>query len=128
MNCLRYLLFICITLISLISFEIHAQVTIGMTEAPAQGALLQLKSKADDTSLSNANQGLGLPRVNLTSITNLYPMFPDGYDKSAEDRIHTGLIVYNINENLEDGDGKGIYYWDGEKWYPLQASNKKNKH
>lgn len=124
MNRLHFISIIFITIASLAFTNIYAQVTIGMTEAPAQGALLQLKSKEDNSNWANSNQGLGLPRVELTSITNLFPMFPVGYDKSAQDRIHTGLIVYNTNEDLKDGDGKGIYYWDGEKWYPLHPKLK----
>lgn len=125
MNRLHFISIIFITIASLAFTNIYAQVTIGMTEAPAQGALLQLKNKEDNSNWANSNQGLGLPRVELTSITNLFPMFPVGYDKSAQDRIHTGLIVYNTNEDLKDGDGKGIYYWDGEKWYPLNPVIKK---
>lgn len=124
MKRLIFLSVILLILNSLTFTNTYAQVTIGMSEAPLKGALLQLKSRKDNSNLTNANQGLGLPRVELTSISDLFPMFPVGYDKSAQDKIHTGLIVYNVNEDLKDGDGKGIYYWDGEKWYPLNPIKK----
>lgn len=50
-------------------------------------------------------------------------MFEIGYDESKYNQMHTGLVVYNINETLYDGDGEGIYIWDGEKWISLGKSN-----
>lgn len=98
----------------------HAQVTIGTLEKPIDGALLQLKNNTETEGNNvNADKGLLLPRVHLTSISNLYPMFPIEYNKGTQDPLHTGLIVYNVNEDLYNGDGAGMYYWDGEKWYGL---------
>ena len=95
----------------------HAQVTIGTLEKPIDGSLLQLKNIPESEGNNvNSDKGLLLPRVHLTSISDLYPMFPIEYDKGP---LHTGLIVYNVNEELYNGDGAGMYYWDGEKWYGL---------
>lgn len=98
----------------------HAQVTIGTLEKPIDGSLLQLKNIPESEGNNvNSDKGLLLPRVHLTSISDLYPMFPIEYDKGTQDPLHTGLIVYNVNEELYNGDGAGMYYWDGEKWYGL---------
>lgn len=99
----------------------NAQVNIGNFVPPAEGALLQLQNlpKENNGQLVNANKGLMLPRVNLTSITDLFPMFPLDYKKDKEDLRHTGLMVYNANDTLYNGDGKGLYYWDGAKWYGM---------
>lgn len=96
---------------------IKGQVTIGLSESPVEGALLQLKNKTTvGSSIENADKGLILPRVALTEISQLFPMFPTGYDKSTYDYPHTGLLVYNANDDLKYGDGKGMYVWDGNKW------------
>lgn len=100
-----------------------AQVTIGAGTKPAHGAILELTNITEQNG-ANANKGLMLPRVALTSITNLYPMFETTYDKSSNDLSHTGLTVYNTNETLYNGDGKGLYYWDGEKWESVGLTKK----
>jgi len=106
-----------------------SQVTIGNNEPPAEGALLQLKTDQNITDGSkNSTKGLGLPRVNLTDINNLYPMFTDNgaggykigstsYTKADENKKHIGLWVYNMNQCLtEEGYENGLYVWDGEQW------------
>lgn len=107
------------TLLLLVSsISITAQTTFGSLDAPVDGALLQLKNfdNSSTNSTVNADKGLLLPRVKLTDIHNLYPMFPLDYNKQAEDFKHTGLFVFNTNDNLFDGDGQGCYLWDGTKW------------
>lgn len=116
------------------SFTLHAQVVIGLDESPVSGALLQLKDKknvVDDA--VNAQRGLSLPRVALTQKNELYPMFLQDADnpalgpnaeyianKAAIDKVHTGLIVYNLTED----DGKelclGLNQWDGKQWNCFQ--------
>lgn len=114
------------------SANIFGQVTIGCNEVPANGALLDLKEYDDAIAEGggrDAQKGLLLPRVELVSITNLFPMYvqgsPDytGENKIITDRDHTGLLVYNTNKNLPDGDGTGLYTWDGEKWLPLLSKS-----
>lgn len=117
-------LFCFIFLISILTIKASAQVTFGNLEEPTKGSLLQLKNIDNITNgNANASKGLLLPRVELTNIRKLYPMFEIGYDESKYNQIHTGLVVYNINETLYDGDGEGIYTWDGEKWISLGKPN-----
>jgi len=107
-------------------YPAYSQVTIGSNLTPKKGALLDLQEYSPTASNANANQGLVLPRVQLTDENNLYPMFEtapasgmpnDNYTttkKSVEDARHTGLMVYNLNEC--DGFAKGVYIWNGIKW------------
>lgn len=102
-----------------------AQVTIGLNEEPASGALLQLKDQPNviDGS-SNATKGLGLPRVKLTDLDNLFPMFlkddgvspTDEYtaDKTDIDLMHIGLVVYHTDNCSMYG--KGVYVWEANGW------------
>lgn len=99
-----------------------AQVTIGNSDKPEIGALLQLKNKEESENGVNANKGMLLPRVKLTSMTSL-----DDISKSAEetDSEYTGLIVYNINEApacFSKGFQKGTYVWSGSSWNNLYGS------
>ena len=114
--------------------NIHAQVTIGTNEAPASGALLQLKEKQNIIDGSaNATGGLNLPRVALSKKKQLYPMFlanpedpnsgPTGYyaaNKAALDASHKGLIVYNLTDDDDEDLCLGINHWDGEQWNCLE--------
>ncbi|MDR1707205.1 MAG: fibrobacter succinogenes major paralogous domain-containing protein [Prevotella sp.] len=115
-----------IVLVLLISLNniLPAQVTIGAGIEPNKGALLDLKENNGDNSNITASKGFILPRVQLTDPGNLYPMFsPDnagGYKegvKPEEDKLHTGLSVYHIDEcSLE---GAGLYLWSGSRWTKL---------
>jgi hypothetical protein len=111
-----------ISLVFVVCFsETHAQVTIGSDEKPGDGFLLQLKDKANvqDDAL-NASKGLGLPRVSLTNLNELYPMFSDsdtnyqGTNKDKMKKTHVGLMVYNVS--TASSFEEGIYVWDGAKW------------
>lgn len=114
---IRQILFGLTMLFAIVS-NLNAQVTFGSLEKPSNGALLQLKNiDGINDGSANANKGLMMPKVELTSITDLFPMFPTGYKKEVHDIPHAGLAVYNVNENLIDGDGAGLYIWDGAKWY-----------
>jgi hypothetical protein len=118
-------------------FSINAQVSIGISETPNEGSLLQLKEIAgvnDDA--VNAYRGLAMPRVNLTEIDQLFPMFLDNPDdptsgpnavyqanKLALDKIHVGLTVYNLNATVPFE--KGIYNWTGTQWEAVSQSKLK---
>ena len=112
-----FLLFACLN-----SF---AQVTIGSKKTPNSGAVLDLK---EYDGAATSIKGMMLPRVNLTSATDLFPMFKDDVDyndpsktkKSTEDELHVGLTVYNTKEELCEGLLKGVYVWDGTKWTVLR--------
>lgn len=78
-----------------------AQVTIGSTAAPDKAKLLQIESSG----------GLGLPRVQLVSLTTLQP-FITGTLSTDDKKAHVGLMAYNIAGTI----AKGVYVWDGDKW------------
>lgn len=137
MKLIRLILFL--TLLLSVKFSASAQVTIGTTESPESGAILQLKNlpKEQQSGLQNANRGLGMPRVYLSDKNELYPMFlSDPEDplsapsteyttnKDLLDKKHTGLIVYNINEDLEKELCLGLNVWDGETWRCLNPKEK----
>lgn len=89
----------------------YGQVTIGSGIEPAGGALLDLKEQKKDDGSENATKGLLLPRVKLSDLNKLYPMFTGTYD-AVEDAKHAGLTVYNLTQC----DGKfaqGVYTWTG---------------
>lgn len=117
------------------SLTTNAQVTIGNEEQPIAGSLLQIKSKPNITDDgANSNRGLALPRVALSEKKQLFPMFltnPDDStsganadyttNKSAIDKAHTGLIVYNLTENDDKELCLGLNQWDGEQWNCFQS-------
>ena len=107
-----------IFLIALFPFFImssFAQVTIGSEELPEKAALLDIKTKVDNTgSVSSDNGGLLLPRVEISDATTL-DVFSDitGIDTDEQKLRHKGLTVYNIGTtNMEEG----VYVWNGTKW------------
>ncbi|MDM1367232.1 hypothetical protein [Myroides marinus] len=101
-----------------------AQVTIGTSEPPVAGALLQVKNIENvKGSAPNSTKGVMMPRVSLVSVNDLIPILPQGYDKNYENPIHAGLVVYNTNDNLPKSNGEGLYVWDGETWKAVTASN-----
>lgn len=96
-----------------------AQVTIGSAEKPVPGALLQLKNKVENGSKANADKGMLLPRVKLTSMTSLVDISKSATETDSE---YLGLIVYNTNEApacFSKGFQKGIYVWSGTSWNSL---------
>lgn len=110
----------------------NAQVTIGADIAPNEGAMLDIKENRPsnpEINNSTSKKGVVFPRVELTSETNLFPMFEDdgngGYKKGTvaftkvdEDIKHEGLVVYNIQGALPEG----FYFWDGAKWKFFNSS------
>ncbi|MDR1679469.1 MAG: hypothetical protein LBR81_06790 [Prevotellaceae bacterium] len=112
------------------------QVTIGADEAPATGAILQLKEKTGVTdSTHNASKGFALPRVVLSDKMQLFPMFlanPENptsttpnaaysANKAAIDKVHTGLIVYNLTSDDTQDLLPGLNQWNGTEWVALQT-------
>lgn len=105
-----------------ITSYMKSQITIGSDNAPMAGSLLQLKQYEPDGSNTTAIGGLGLPRVKLTDINNLYPMFDGDADytgnvggkKTTEDASHIGLLVYH--PDVCTLKGSGIYVWGGNEW------------
>lgn len=113
---------IVIILVSYIfSFSVMAQVTIGSNEKPVEGSILQLKNVTGNGSIT-ATKGLLLPRVALTDLNRLYPMFendPDyvnGVTTNERNLEHIGLVVYNLGCQMT---GEGFYVWSGNKWIAI---------
>ncbi len=104
-------------LVGLVTLSLHSQVTIGSGLEPVGGALLDLKEQDKGDGSENATKGVMLPRVELSDLNKLYPMFTGTYD-ADQDTKHTGLTVYNLNKC----DGKfaqGVYTWTGTEWVQL---------
>lgn len=93
--------------------KVEAQITIGSNTKPVSGALLELKE--NDNIGNNSTKGLLLPRVNITTLDNLKADIDIG-NQSVES--HTGLIVYNPIEHIEQCliIPQGIYIWNGKQW------------
>ncbi|MDR0547368.1 MAG: hypothetical protein LBG77_07285, partial [Dysgonamonadaceae bacterium] len=109
-----------------VSTSLHAQVTIGADIPPQKGALLELKEfDPSDPAVNNATatKGFLFPRVKLTDLDKLYPMYendPD-YNSDAQKRdslnlAHSGLTVYSAVANTSAGIQEGLYVWDGTQW------------
>jgi len=101
-----------------------AQVTIGTTEEPVKGAMLQLKTKSDADSKGdiNATQGLDFPRVALVVRNQLQPMYSSTEATnltSQENMDHKGLVVYNVTNDPAADLSPGLYQWDGAQWTGL---------
>jgi uncharacterized protein (TIGR02145 family) len=96
----------------LLSSHLRAQVTIGANLDPNEGSLLDLKTSDESV---NATKGLLLPRVQLTDLNKLYPMFIGNYD-DGENAKHVGLTVYNVNQCATEQIPKGVYVWSGSSW------------
>ncbi|NDV68521.1 FISUMP domain-containing protein [Dysgonomonas sp. 25] len=111
------------------TINLQAQVTIGSGQQPNAGALLDLKNLAG----GNADKGLALPRVKLTSLTipagKTLAQTIDGTEASDswDKDEHLGLLVYNMQEMeptcianvFYPAVDPGVFIWDGEKWEPL---------
>lgn len=103
---------------------IYAQVTVGLDEAPEEGALIQLKTISGVTDGSaNAYKGLGLPRVELKEINELFPMLTGSELNYGDLKLdHIGLVVYNMTdgedycENPDNYLRKGLNVWNGTQW------------
>jgi len=124
-----YLKLLAIVTAMLVCSGLYAQVTVGSNLEPNTGAILDIKEYKPNLQIDNttANKGMLLPRVNLTDMSNLYPMFLNDTDyvnntdskKNTEDTDHTGLVVYNVNLDICDEIYPGTYVWDGQEWSRL---------
>lgn len=97
------------------TMPLPAQVTIGSGIEPRPGNLLDLKE--NNNSAENATKGLGLPRVNLTTLQPATPTeLAASIGSSGEWDLnqHIGLTIYNINES--QCIAKGLYVWNGDLW------------
>lgn len=83
---------------------LHAQ-NIGINSS---GAAANSSAILDVTA---GNKGILIPRVSLTSTT----------DVSTISSPATNLIVMNTNASITNGNGTGMYYYNGSKWVYLMA-------
>jgi len=106
------------------SISLFAQVTIGMGEAPAKTALLQIKDQtADANNITSKTGGFLPPRVELVKLNTLQPFMEttDPNYTAATKKESVGLLVYNVATIKADSISPGFYYWDGERWDMLLA-------
>jgi len=119
----------------------HAQVTIGNSEAPIDGALLQIKDTENVLGKAeNATRGVAFPRVPLSQKNRLYPMFgkigtekPEyTSDMAAINAKHAGLVVYNTYTSASSVVDpnfifqEGLYVWLGDKWASVGTPSVEN--
>ncbi len=103
-----YLLWMALTVLSLHSGQIRAQVTIGSNVTPDANSLLDLKNQSN---VNASTKGLLLPRVQLTATDNFAPL-----------STHVlGMVVYNTATagTAPTNVTPGYYYNNGSKWIRL---------
>jgi len=83
---------------------VKAQVRIGGNGAPNAAAVLDLNA----TDATTGTKTLALPRVSLTSATDLL----------GNASLLTGMLVYNTSGSLSTG----VYYWSGTNWERVDAA------
>src|ERR1041385_193869 len=80
------------------------------SSANAQGVGINPSGNAPDPSaiidVSSATKGMLIPRVSLLSTT----------DASTIATPATYLTVYNTNATMANGNGVGVYYYNGNHW------------
>lgn len=135
MKNLIYLMAFVISTSLVIVEDVTGQVTVGSGIEPNKGAVLDLKEYVSESDITTSTKGLMLPRVKLTDLNNLYPMFLGDSDyqnniggkKDSEDALHTGLTVYATLTDYCNESFPGIYTWDGKKWQSLNKSEFKGE-
>ena len=96
-----------------------SQVTIGSAIEPHPAALLDLNQGLVIEEFENLSEGgLLLPRVRLVSLTSFAPLGVEEDGATA-----AGMIVYNIADFPEAGLSPGLYYFNGERWRRMMASD-----
>ncbi|MDR0681471.1 MAG: hypothetical protein LBG15_06450 [Dysgonamonadaceae bacterium] len=98
------MIFLALTLWMLSAASVKSQVLIGGNENddPHEGAVLDLSQ--------SANLGLLLPQVFLTNVTTWQLEGSTGKE---------GMMIYNTNDDVPDGNGKDIYVWTRNSWRPI---------
>jgi len=102
---MKKVLFLMLFLMVLGAAGTNAQVRIGGDGEPHTAAVLDLNTNNDATPAGNKG-GLALPRVELiNNTTQLNSAAPT-----------KGMLVYNTKVDMVDGQGTGVYYWNGSVW------------
>ncbi|MDR1437185.1 MAG: hypothetical protein LBI65_03600, partial [Candidatus Symbiothrix sp.] len=89
---------------------VNAQVTIGSTNPPKEGAILDLNN--------GAKGGLVLSNVAITNpgeIPNNFPGMNEIEDLTVAKKNLKGAIIYNANADI----CTGVHVWDGIRWKRL---------
>jgi uncharacterized protein YjdB len=102
---MKKIFFLMLTLLIVSAASMNAQVTIGSTEDPHSGAVLDLQS----TTL-----GMKLPQVSIANFL-IFGLPLKGTSTAADAK---GMVVYNTNSAL----GEGLYVWNGTQWKNLNSS------
>lgn len=113
---LYFLLFITCT-------QFYGQVTVGSGIKPKSGALLDLKefeSAESNPGGKTSTKGLMLPRVLLKGLNEL-TMGDNIISNDSEGawKVHEGLTVYNMNEDLSKKLCRGVYVFNSSSWMKL---------
>jgi hypothetical protein len=100
---MKKVFYLMLTLMVLGAASVKSQVRIGGTADPHPTVLLDL-NPTDTTNYGKL--GLALPRVSLASTTaQLNSATPAN-----------GVLVYNTNASMTEGQGAGVYFWNGNNW------------
>jgi hypothetical protein len=94
------MMFLALMLLVLSAASMNAQVTIGSTDDPHAGAVLDLQS---------TTMGFKLPNVALNDDLTRF-VLPENETSTPENAA--GMLVFNTNVNI----GVGVYVWTGAKW------------
>jgi hypothetical protein len=103
-----------VAIMSFLSANLRAQITIGGLKEPKAGAILDLNS--------DAKGGLLLSNVGISHPTEIPAGFP-GVTPENTDATKAGLkgaLIYNTNENT----CIGIHAWDGNHWARISSARK----
>ncbi|MDR0681913.1 MAG: DUF1566 domain-containing protein [Dysgonamonadaceae bacterium] len=102
----RKMIYLALMLLIWSAASVNAQVTIGSDQDPHKGAVLDLSQ--------STRLGLLLPHVSLTNVSD--------WQLSGDKANGEGMVIYNTNEDVDGGNGKGIYVWK-DKWFFVQSPN-----
>lgn len=121
----RFLFFLIILFAG--GIQLTAQVTVGSGVKPEKNALLQIKDQEAIAlgGTTSTTGGLLLPRVELVKRYQLLPFVDAGVIgtpdyENVQKKVHTGLMVYNLQEVKDEDLFTGVNMWDGEKWNALE--------
>lgn len=112
-----------IIIIALYSTNAMSQITIGSSERPLEGILLEIKTESNTQAIT-ATQGVLLPRVALEDKYKLDPLITSSALTASEletkNKSHIGAIVFNVESSglLEES----LHYWDGMEWINLNKA------
>ncbi|GHT41071.1 hypothetical protein FACS189437_07520 [Bacteroidia bacterium] len=107
---MKKMMLLMLLLLGLGTASVNAQVRIGLSNDPHEGAILDLSEAP-----SGAKLGLLLPRVELTDLTTLQM----GGSSAEEDQAAKGMLVFNtVAKTTPVAIPVGLYVWDGKDWKP----------